>query len=234
MKSNDYLYSPFSESFTKDNTFYEIDKYGFRNSHELGSSSLLALGCSDTFGIGTDKEHTWVNLVSNYINSPINNLSIPGGSMKSCYRLLKGYLELGYKASKVFLLRPNQYRSEIFLNFPERRTYEIIGPNFHVNHIGSTQSKDFLKEYFDYVASDDTNSELEYSAYLDGIKFLCFKNNTKLYTFINPAFDKTSEGIKVMRDNKFHRDRAKDNHHYGNSYQKYIANKFIDLIKLDM
>ena len=234
MKDKDYLHSPFSESFTKHDTFYEIDKYGFRNSHDLSSSSFLALGCSDTFGIGTDKENTWVNLVSEYIKSPINNLSIPGGSMKSCYRLLKGFLQLGFKSTKVFLLRPNVYRSEIFLNFPERRTYEIIGPNFHLNHNGPEQSKNFLKEYFDYVASDDTNSELEYSAYLDGIKFLCYKNNISLYSFLNPAFDKNPEVIKAMKDNKFHKDKAKDNHHYGNPYQKYIANKFIDLIKLDM
>ncbi len=70
-------------------TLFDLNSYGYRTKEFIENEDLLALGCSQTFGWGVDKDQTWPEIISNKFNISVTNLSLPGDSVMG--QILKAF-----------------------------------------------------------------------------------------------------------------------------------------------
>ena len=171
----------------------------------------IALGCSDTYGIGNKQEHLWSNRLGESMGEYVINLGVPGGSIKTCYRVLKAYTEK-YTPSAVFLLTPNLYRTEYIID----GQLEQLGPNF------GTMTK-FVKQMFEKIFVHEENVYHETNGYLDAIKGICYEKNIKIVGRPNPTFVIHQELIEQKGFK-----RSYDLQHLGPQFHSYVADQFID------
>lgn len=92
---------------------YEFNSHGFRCKEFDHSPGFIALGCSQTAGVGMPANQTWPRLVSHKLGLMCWNLAVGGASMDTCMRLLYHYIDL-LNPRMVLLLRPSMVRLEIF------------------------------------------------------------------------------------------------------------------------
>lgn len=227
-----------SQTCRRNGVEYTFDEHGFRNSHKYSETDVLALGCSDTLGVGNHYQDIWPSLISKHISKPITNLGIAGGSIKGCYRVLDSYIKKQYPVKTVLLCIPSKNRTEVFATFKGNDYYQIVGPNFHKtltnDHNSSSQKEiiNYFQNRFELEFTNDASVNIEYDAFLFAIKFLCIEHKIDLKYIINPIFD-YSIGPKHQKVytyfNKFQ--RAADGEHFGKEYQKYISDIFITLLE---
>lgn len=70
------------------NLFY-LNTRGYRTKEFIKDEDLLALGCSQTFGWGVEKEQSWPEIISKKFNISVTNLSLPGDSAQG--QILKAF-----------------------------------------------------------------------------------------------------------------------------------------------
>ncbi|MEM6569699.1 MAG: hypothetical protein AAF726_23275 [Planctomycetota bacterium] len=70
------------------------DSRGFRNPKMLESASVVALGDSQTFGTGVEREEAWPLVLGESLGEPVYNMGFPGYSPTQCLLLLEEALEL--------------------------------------------------------------------------------------------------------------------------------------------
>lgn len=219
----DYLHSIYEPNHTwiVDGIQYSTDDYGFRNDYEYKEVDIVTLGCSDTFGIGSSKDSIWPYFLSQHKNKKVINLGVPGGSIGTCYRVLKGYLSK-YKTKQIYLLTPSISRNEFYVNTKNGTPLSIqIGPNFHQ----VIQDKDisrFAKEVFEKITACSINAKLNQTLYLDAIKYICSSNNIELIETTNPIY---SESWNYPAGAFPY---AADNLHFGREYQELILKVFLE------
>jgi len=104
-----------SNGFTQDTVIeYQLDHYGLRNEPNVDiGNSLLALGCSYTFGNGLDINDTWASQLGKLTDISVYNAGISGSSNDTAFRLAN-YLIPKYKPQAVFLLSPFKFRYEFY------------------------------------------------------------------------------------------------------------------------
>lgn len=93
---------------------YHLNTYNFRSPEfpEVETrDSITFLGCSQTFGIGLHKDKTWASLVAEHFNLPEINLSIPGGSLDSAFRVYNEWQPI-HKSKITCMLLPPDNRFE--------------------------------------------------------------------------------------------------------------------------
>ena len=79
---------------------YKINQFGFRcNEFEVGAKSVVALGCSYTFGTGLPVETTWSYLVAKSLDLECYNLAWGGSSADTCYRMASATSVIGNHGS---------------------------------------------------------------------------------------------------------------------------------------
>lgn len=71
----------------------KINELGFRESSHLGSSDILTLGDSFTFGWGVNEQESWPGLLESQLDTPIYNLGIHDASPRQELELLKYVLQ---------------------------------------------------------------------------------------------------------------------------------------------
>ena len=235
-KSNPKLYSGYGYCDTEGNPLplaYKLDEYGFRNEVTYQNGTYIALGCSDTFGTGNKIEHRWSNLLSKHYNKDIINLGIPGGSIKSCYRVLKTYTEQ-YTPKKVYILIPSPFRSEYSIYSEDRGLqYVQIGPSFHEALTDEiSYLKTFTEELFTRLYTVKANLEIEHFGYLEAIKGLCASKNIELIGMPNLIFN-DFKPLNLTSQQKADIAPGYDITHLGPKYHEYIANYMISLTSRD-
>ena len=102
--------------WTEDCVSYNLDRYGFRGNNLPSSAvenSLMALGCSQTFGIGIKEEQTWPTLLGKHLDIPAYNLGAPGMGYETMFRLLH-YWWPKIRSKNVFMLVNPGCRREFF------------------------------------------------------------------------------------------------------------------------
>lgn len=72
-----------------DRDLFDLNLQGYRTKEFIVNEDLLALGCSQTFGWGLDKEQAWPEIISNKFNISVTNLSLPGDSAQG--QILKAF-----------------------------------------------------------------------------------------------------------------------------------------------
>jgi len=76
---------PSSWMYNQRSIGYTTNSLGFRskNFHQIKwNESIVALGCSNTFGIGVDDDDTWCEVLSKRMNLPVINLGVPAASIE--------------------------------------------------------------------------------------------------------------------------------------------------------
>ena len=99
---------------------YQINSYGFRCPHPLTDKfkgpKYMAVGCSRTYGTGVLTKHSWPERLGEMLPGKMYNMGVRGGSVETCYRLVKWWLPL-IKPNAIFMLVPAPWRRElIFMN----------------------------------------------------------------------------------------------------------------------
>ena len=209
-----------------------VDKFGFRSDNwETGEKGIIFLGCSDMFGYGNYLENTIAHIVAKNFNLKNYNLSIPGGGLDKCYRVLKYHIE-NIISDTVVLLVPEASRRVFYTKSQEG--------NLNANFITSDDYLDrsFLEEVFIKLYSNEYEMFLHVNKNIDAIKYICEKYNKRLIMMKNPLYysDKDScdldrELIELggRKEKEVWRpdDIAADLCHYGAKGQKIIADKII-------
>lgn len=93
---------------------YSINEFGFRSAPMPPNQlprSIIALGDSNTLGVGMMDSIIWPTLVGNALRYRAINLGTLDGSLDSCYRLLFAWLPL-IRSEYVFMLEPAKPRFE--------------------------------------------------------------------------------------------------------------------------
>ena len=111
-----YLYNAENPSLNDwVNLSYKINSHGFRCDQEMPTEtkprSVIAIGCSNTFGVGMPVGLTWPTLVGQAFRYRAYNLGVPGGSLDTAFRVLLYWLPK-IRSSHVFLLEPPGVRYE--------------------------------------------------------------------------------------------------------------------------
>jgi hypothetical protein len=81
-----------------ENFKYEVNSNGFRcdnfDTIDFSKKSIVYLGCSHTFGIGSPEEDIWCSMLHKLLQEHYNikfnfiNLGVPGGSIDDCLRFI--------------------------------------------------------------------------------------------------------------------------------------------------
>jgi len=192
---------------------YVINKHGFRcDEFENNVENIVTLGCSFTMGIGLPVETTWPFLVSQALDLKLYNLSWPGSSADTCFRLAKYWLPL-LKPSVVCMLTPPPVRIEIIDDSNKESPSTTMMPS--VNH-GHPLFDIFLKTWFLHEENCQLNNLKNQLA----IKQLCNELNIKI--IVLTVFDElTYNPTKI--DNL-----ARDFTHAGPGEHCKLAKKFIE------
>lgn len=110
-----YLYNPHNPGINDwVELSYNVNMHGFRCEEmptEKKPRSIIALGCSNTFGIGIPVGQIWPTLVGNTLRNRPYNLGVPAGSLDTAFRVLLAWLPK-IRPSHVFLLEPPGVRYE--------------------------------------------------------------------------------------------------------------------------
>lgn len=61
---------------------YKINKHGYRSEDFIGPETVLALGCSQTFGYGMIEDFIWPNIFCSKINKKYHSLAEPGDGLQ--------------------------------------------------------------------------------------------------------------------------------------------------------
>lgn len=93
---------------------YRINSQGFRGEDFEPSGSILALGCSFTFGIGLAETQIWPSVFGKQLQASVSNVSWPGWAADSCLRAAAEWIPR-LKPRLVVVLLPPRDRFELFL-----------------------------------------------------------------------------------------------------------------------
>jgi len=187
---------------------YRTDHYGFRNQPwSTISNSMLALGCSFTFGTGLDIADTWVYRLGNKLGKSMYNAGIPGSSNDTAFRLAN-YLIPKYKPKAVFLLSPFKERYEFYHN-------ESLNKGFY-DYAAAKDNRIWIIDNVEL--SNELHDTLNTKKNILAIKCLCDE--------INIPFNYISvEDVIPVRG-----DRARDLEHWGRETQDNVADEMKNLL----
>ena len=86
----------------------------FRNHHDvkLNPDSIIAVGCSCTYGTGVEAHEAWPAQLEVITGLPVYNFGVPGGSLDSCFRVLNTFLPI-IQAKTIVMNKPSINRREL-------------------------------------------------------------------------------------------------------------------------
>lgn len=212
---------------------HTVNNFGFRSDDwGTGEKGIIFLGCSDMFGLAQYLEHTTAYIVSEHFNLKNYNLSIPGGGLDQCYRVLKYHIE-NINSDTVVLLIPEASRRVFYTETTEGLLSAKAIEDKVVDKMKSGfLSASFLSEVFFKLYSNEYEMFLHANKNIDAIKYICEKHNKKLIIMKNPAYYLEKDSIDLTKeiwtpDEQGYLYLAADLCHFGAKGQKSIANKII-------
>ena len=201
------------EGWTENNVSYKVNNYGFRHHEDFREDrdSLLAIGCSITFGIGVNYEQTWPYYTAKELGLNPINLGQPGGSIQACYRVAREWVPI-IKPKVVMWFIPDPGRRELFAweGEYEEKTGRKAGydQDIHPAVVSHWTKDKKLLTYWETVNENESETIMHKRAYYDAMEHVC--RNTKLIKI--PVYKQgttnkygqgygTSETSGVARDN---------------------------------
>jgi hypothetical protein len=98
------------------NTEYRTNNFGFRDQNWRKASEIIAVGCSNTYGIGIPSEWTWPKILEKMTENTVNNLSKPGASINDLVLQLFAYFKKFGHPKIILCLFPDPFRIKIPVN----------------------------------------------------------------------------------------------------------------------
>jgi hypothetical protein len=166
-------------------TQYKTNNFGFRDEDWNGPVDVLAIGCSNTYGIGVPVEGTWPRILQDLLGQKVRNLSSPGISIQELIFNAFAYFKEFGNPKTILCLFPDPFRVKL----PTKENL-VVGDisfpfiNIHLNKKSNTSISDmpkYLKRPYDYY---DT-LPMEFSLFLNTalihmLEQYCNSNNIKL------------------------------------------------------
>ena len=193
---------------------YQTDDLGFRNPPGVDiSNSILTLGCSYTFGVGTPREIGWNYLLAEKLGVSYYNAGLPGLAPDGCFRI--GYsLIPKYKPKAVYCLSPNRNRVEVISEFL------LQGTPYTTSHWDYDK-----KEYDGFLrhTMDKRFQIIQEEKNILALEQLCIDNNIPFYIVSIRYLTKTMDHIMDTD--------GRDLMHSGIKTHTAIANQFYEFTK---
>ncbi len=190
---------------------YKINQYGFRcREFELGSKSLVALGCSYTQGIGLPVETLWPELVGKALSLDVYNLAWGGTSADTCFMLARYWLPV---------LRPQL----VVMAAPPVDRIDVVrgsGPPLVQTIMGNTTEGEFGNDpYLKHWFANDRNAELNNIKNKLAVQALCNNLGIACLTYdAHEYFARSREEVEYARDHM----------HAGPRGHKMFAERILD------
>jgi hypothetical protein len=205
----------FQEKWNKrEKITYKLNKYGFRSgefSNNKVRDSITFIGCSNTFGIGLQKNLTWPSLVAKEMNLEEINLAIPGGSLDSAFRVYNEWQRI-HRSKYTCLLIPPGKRLELIKDKKWR----------NVGHWSENQ--DDLKSEFLLNLLDEDLQEVNHERNLAAISHLAHITDSKLTVIDQLRLRPNNDLWPLMKGPAVD---ARDNMHYGEEFHSILSKIFI-------
>lgn len=172
---------------------YKINQFGFRcNEFEVGAKSVVALGCSYTFGTGLPVETTWSYLVAKSLDLECYNLAWGGTGADTCFMLARYWLPV-LRPSLVIMAAPPVDRIDIVRGSGDPPVQTIMGNTA----IDEFSNDPYLKHWF----ANDTNAELNNIKNKLAVQALCHNLGIPCLTYnAHEYFARSREEVEYARD----------------------------------
>ncbi len=176
-----------------DSITYKINRYGFRcNEFKTGVKSIVALGCSYTFGTGLPVETTWSYLVAKSLNLECYNLAWGGTSADTCFMTARYWIPV-LRPELVVMAAPPVDRIDIVRGSGTPPVQTIMGNTTE----GEFGNDPYLKHWF----SNDKNSELNNVKNKLAVQALCQNLGIPCLTYnAHEYFARSREEVGYARD----------------------------------
>lgn len=190
---------------------YKLNSYGFRSDEffeEECRESITFLGCSNTYGSHLHKENTWSYLVANELNLKEINLGICGGSLDSAFRVYNEWQPI-HKSKITCLFIPPGSRMETI----RHGRWNNIGQWTLDRTDTSAETRLFIADLL-----SDISQEVRTDRNIAAIKYIAQETQSKLIVMnYNEVF------VSFV-------DKARDGLHPGPKSNRFLADKFIQMI----
>ena len=225
-----------------DNPFgYRVNKQEFRTNIDFDKHHgdvSIALGCSNTFGLGMPEEWIWPTLMVEHVNHPVVNLGIAGSGVDHAY------LALHHVIDKLNIINVFHFHQR----FGRRLMINYYSSNDKYLAPLSFQDKDhrvYEDRYWKNVMVDEGMIDFEHKRAVDAIAGMCYSRGIKYYNFNIQPFKKyfVRDNYDVHAINKSNLKQvkhleegdilARDLIHPSKMQQQSIAQRFIDHLDLD-
>jgi len=176
---------------------YINNSHGFRAPEFELLENFITVGCSFTYGIGLPQQCAWPQILSQKIGIPVYNLGVPGGSLDTCYRVIKHYVPL-LKPKFVVMLQPEITRLEIFI----KNNPIIYSPKYLDPHTFGQDN--WIKHWYSYTENLDTLAQKN----IDAIAYVCKAHSVDFYLYQDyyvyggPKSFLKEIGLSIARDLK--------------------------------
>jgi len=192
-------------------TTYRINRDGFRGK-DFDDISVIALGCSITFGIGVHEEDAWPSLVEKQLNKSVANISKSAAGPDTCFRYASYWIPK-LKPSMLVYCEPPPGRFEVLKKDTSNKNGMYAAYRFGPRSLTE-------QEYAIVTAwvRNELNFNLNYTKNMLAIQKLCENNECDFYMF------KSLEHFDPDGELGF------NNHHPGPSQHKKFAESVLDKI----
>jgi hypothetical protein len=226
----------------KDNPIrYYVNKQNYRTSFEFDEKYDgevdIALGCSNTFGLGMHNDLIWPTLVSNHTNVPIINLGMAGLGPDHSYIALNKVIDK-YKVRKIFH-HHQIFGRHLYLGPQEGGTYKFLCMAYNQGY-GPQAQYIYKEDYFKDVMMEEGYLLFEHKRAVDAISGMCSQRDINYYYYNTQPYhlyNKVEGDILVGGQYKINRVRdipeddllARDIFHPSKHQHKIIADRFIEV-----
>lgn len=212
----------FKNKFTADSFVYELNKHGFRcdnfDTLDLSKKSIIYLGDSHTFGIGSPEEDIWCSILhkslQEHYNTKFNliNLGIGGGSVDDYLRLVP-YIKK-FNAHMIVSFTPPMHR----MLMPHTDGAEYCTPHTPKSNITLGYNRLLLIDaYFKY----------KYDMALQVINSISDALNIKFY---EDASLREMEEFEKLNNISFEDNYNRDGAHFNRKIHDIIAKSYFKMI----
>jgi len=212
--------------WTENNIDYNINDWGFRannfpNTHDR--DSVIALGCSCTFGIGLPEKNTWPVYVSQTMGIETYNLGAAGMGYETNYRTLEYWLPR-LKSKYVFMFVNPGVRREYFSDNRDPKHFITLGSWLlgRSKHYTTQELSMFMNE---------VDAKIAKSRSLWAIKGLCDYYDSKLLIVdTNEHYEGLTINTFLGAQHGNNDDYARDLQHPGPIHNQLLANFFVNYL----
>lgn len=172
-----------AKHLSKEMVTYKLNTNGFRTKEiKEDKDSIVALGCSHTFGLGLREEDTYIAKLGNMLGINYYNLGVPGGASDTAFRIASYWLPI---------IQPRY----VVMVTPPISRFEIIRTNgdailFNAN---AKEHDKLVQDIAKHYIANDANPIINRQKNLLAIENICKIHNSNFYWYTEDIMIKETE-----------------------------------------